>query len=81
MSVQFHRHGGCFTAADAEAGNAALQIALLQCVQKRHHDACARRANGMAERAGAAIDVTFSCGMANSRMAASVTTANASLIS
>src|SRR6185503_14685144 len=48
---------GGFAAADAEAGDAAFQVARFERVQKRDDDARARSADRMAERAGAAMDV------------------------
>src|SRR5271155_3760609 len=45
--------------AEAEGGDAALEIAALQFVEQRDQDAGAGCADGMAERDGAAIDVYF----------------------
>jgi hypothetical protein len=51
------RDGGGFTATDAKGCNAAFEVLRLQRMQQRHDQACAGGANGMTERAGAAIDV------------------------
>src|SRR5882757_9474317 len=49
--------GGCFTAADAECGDAAFQVLRFQRMQQRHDQAGSRRADRVSKRAGAAIDV------------------------
>ena len=51
--------GGGFTAADAQRGDAAFQVARFQRMQQRHDQSRAGGADRMAERAGAAIDVEF----------------------
>ena len=56
--------GRCFTTADAERGNSAAEFALLERSKQRDDDARARRADGMAERASAAVDVDFFVGNA-----------------
>src|ERR1700730_3389975 len=53
------RDGGGFTAADAERGDTALQTMRFEGVQQGHDQARAGRANGMAERTRAAINVEF----------------------
>jgi hypothetical protein len=58
----FHRDRGRFAAADAERGDAAFQIMRFERVQQRDDQAGAGGADGMAERAGAAIDVEFLAG-------------------
>src|SRR5665213_784378 len=52
-----HRDRRSFAAADAECGDAAFQVMRLQRMQQRDDQAGACCADGMAERAGAAIDV------------------------
>ena len=52
-----HGDGGGFAAADAEGGDAASQILRFERMQQRDDQAGAGGADGMAERAGAAIDV------------------------
>src|SRR5258706_15876986 len=54
--------GGGFTAANAERGDAALEIVGFHGVQQCHDQPRAGGADGMAERAGAAIDVEFFSG-------------------
>src|SRR5690606_7311581 len=56
------RHGGAFAAADAEGGDAALGVAGLECVEEGDEDAGAAGANGVAEGAGAAVDVELVVG-------------------
>src|ERR1700730_11648559 len=51
--------GGGFAAADAERGDAALQVLCLQRMQQRYDQAGAGGADRMAERAGAPVDVGF----------------------
>src|SRR6185437_5570577 len=46
-----------FTATDAERGDAAFEVLCLQRMQQRHDQAGTGGADGMAERAGAAVDV------------------------
>src|SRR5258708_3506363 len=53
----FYRDGGSLAAADAERRDATLQVMRFERMQQRHDQACSRRADGMSERAGAAIDV------------------------
>src|SRR5437879_5988301 len=50
-------HGDAHAAADAERGQALLRAALLHLVEQGHQHARTRRADRMAERDGAAIDV------------------------
>ena len=51
------RDRGSLTAADAERGDAAFQVVRLQRMQQRHDKPCAGGADGVAERAGAAVDI------------------------
>src|SRR5260370_4338928 len=51
--------GYSVAAAEAERGDAALQITALQFIQKSYQDACAVRSNGMAVGVCAAVDVDF----------------------
>src|SRR5215212_6758085 len=53
----FHGDSSGFTTADAQRGDAALQILRFKRMQQRHDQACAGGADGMAERTGAAIDI------------------------
>ena len=54
---------GCgFATADAKRGDAAAEIALLERREQRDEDARAGCADGMAERAGATVDVDFVVG-------------------
>src|ERR1039458_9718002 len=56
---------GCgFSAADAERGDAAAEVAFGEGRKQRDEDARAGCANGMAERAGAAVDVDLLVGKA-----------------
>src|SRR5258705_11045595 len=59
MHDALDRDGGGFTATDAERGDTALQTMRFEGVQQGHDQARAGRANGMAERTGAAINVEF----------------------
>src|ERR1700719_4263572 len=59
MHDALDRDRGGFAAADTERGDAALQIVGLQRMQQGHDQPRAGGADGMAERAGAAIDVEF----------------------
>src|SRR5471030_829518 len=54
---EFDCHGGGFAAADAQAGDAALAASFAQGADQRHQDARAGSADGMAQGAGAAVDV------------------------
>src|SRR5215471_9898794 len=54
-----NRDRGGFAAADAERGHAALEVLRLQRVQQRHDQPRAGGADGVAKRAGAAVDVQF----------------------
>src|SRR5580692_5767124 len=56
-SSSFYAHCDAHAAADAQRGEALLYIALLHLVQQRHQHAGARRADRMAERDRAAVDV------------------------
>src|ERR1700730_11367100 len=62
MHDTLDRDRGGFTAADAEWGDAALEVLRLERVQKRDDQPCAGGADRMAERAGAAIDVELFSG-------------------
>jgi hypothetical protein len=53
----FDRDRGGFAAADAERGDAALEVLRLERMQQRDNQPSAGGADRMAERAGAAIDV------------------------
>jgi hypothetical protein len=77
----FDCDGGGFAAADAERGDAAAEIALLERREQRDENARAGCADGMAERAGAAVDVDFVVGQAEIAHGGHATTAKASLIS
>src|SRR5262249_33878907 len=55
--VLLQTHRDAHAAADAEGGETLLGLAPAHLEQKRHEHAGARRANGMADRDGAAIDV------------------------
>src|SRR5438034_8662877 len=57
VSDALHRDRGGFAAADAERGDTAFEILRFQRVQQRHDQPRAGGADGMAQRAGAAIDV------------------------
>ena len=59
MNDALDRDGGGFTAADAKRCNTALQALRLEGVRQGHDEARAGSADGVAERAGAAIDVEF----------------------
>ena len=54
--------GGRFAAADAQSGNPAAAAGCPQRAEQRDDDARARRADGMAQSAGAAVDVQFVVG-------------------
>src|ERR1043166_1889943 len=56
------RDGGGFTATNAKSCNAAFEVLGLQRVQQRDDQPRAGGANGMAERAGAAVDVQLLSG-------------------
>src|ERR1017187_5447994 len=56
-SGQFDGDGGSFAAADAQRGDAALQLAALERMHERGDDARARSPDRMTEGAGAAVDV------------------------
>src|SRR3954452_4398902 len=56
-SDQLERQGRALAATDAQRGDAALAATGLQRVDQGDHDACAGSADGMAQRAGAAVDV------------------------
>src|SRR5262245_30705917 len=56
-SVARDAHGDAHAAADAQRRQALLGVALLHLVEQRHENARPRRADRMAERDGAAIDV------------------------
>src|SRR5882724_8224944 len=56
-SHQFDGDRRRFTAADAQAGDAALLAARTQGIQQRSHDARPGRADRMAERTGSAVDI------------------------
>src|SRR3982074_2691651 len=58
------RNRGGFAAADAQARDAALQTVLAQRADQRHQDPGARGADGMTERAGAAVHVDLVVGQA-----------------
>src|SRR5581483_6427519 len=64
MHDALDRNRGSFAAAYAERSNAALQIVGLQRMQQRHDQPRAGRADGMAECAGAAVDVELVSGNA-----------------
>src|SRR5258708_13094127 len=53
----FDRDGGGFAAADAERGDATLQIVRLERAEQRHDQPRAGGADRMTERTGAAVDV------------------------
>src|ERR1700732_2821198 len=57
-----HRDRGRFAAADAQRSDAALQILRFERMQQRDDQARAGGPNGMAERAGAAVDVQLLAG-------------------
>src|SRR6266436_642015 len=57
--VPFDGEGHGVASAEAEGGDAALQVAALQFVEQRDEDARAARADGMAERYRAAIHIHF----------------------
>src|ERR1019366_3773296 len=54
---QFDGDGGSFATADAQRGDAALQLAALERMHERGDDARARSPDRMTEGAGAAVDV------------------------
>src|SRR5712692_380234 len=58
-SITLDGEGHGVSAAEAERGDAALQIAALQFVEQCDKDSCAACADRMAESDGAAIDVNF----------------------
>src|SRR5712692_9262844 len=55
--ITCNAHGDAHAAADAQRGQAFLGVALLHLVEQRNEDARAGRADRMAERDGAAVDV------------------------
>src|SRR6266853_6558864 len=57
--VPFDGEGHGVASAEAEGGDAALEVAALQFIEQRDEDARAARADGMAERDGAAVYVHF----------------------
>src|SRR6478672_1866134 len=59
---EFHGNRGCLAAADAEAGHAALATRLLERIDQGDENACAARANRVAERGRAAMDVDLLMG-------------------
>src|SRR5580698_964240 len=62
MHDTLYRNRGGFAAADAQRRDAAFQVLRFQRMQQRHDQARAGGPNGMAERAGAAVDVEFFSG-------------------
>src|SRR5688572_5583856 len=56
-SVHFECDGRGLAAADTQRRHAAAAASCTQCVRQRRNDACAGGADGMPERAGAAIDI------------------------
>src|SRR6266568_5794172 len=59
LLVTFDGEGDGVSAAEAEGGDAALEVAALQLIEQRDEDARAARADGMAERHAAAVHVDF----------------------
>src|SRR5262249_17018987 len=59
LSLTFHAHRDAHATADAERGEALLGITPLHLVQQRHHHAPARRADRMADRDRATVDVAL----------------------
>src|SRR5438094_3717377 len=59
LSEALDGKGYSVAAAEAEGGDAALEVAALQFVEQRDEDARAARADRMAERDGAAIHINF----------------------
>src|SRR6187402_522267 len=57
MRVTLHGDRGGLAAADAECRDAALEVLRFKRMQQRHDQPRAGGADGMAERAGAAVDV------------------------
>src|SRR5713101_1240246 len=55
--IPFNGEGDGVAAAEAQCGDAALQVAALQFIEQRDQDARAAGADGMAERHRAAVDV------------------------
>jgi hypothetical protein len=64
LAESFDCDGGGFPTADAERSDAAAELALLEGREQRDDDARAGCADGMAERAGAAVDVDLVVGQA-----------------
>ena len=64
LAKAFDGDGCCFAATDAERGDAAAEIALREGSEQRDKDARTGCADGMAERAGAAVDINFLVGKA-----------------
>ena len=62
LANAFDCDGCCFAAADAERGDAAAEIALREGRKQRDENARAGCADGMAECAGAAVDVDLLVG-------------------
>src|SRR5690242_19881893 len=57
ISEQLNRHGGCFSAANAQSSDAAFQSMPAQCVQQCYDNARAGGADGVAQRACAAMHI------------------------
>src|SRR5947207_112137 len=55
----FQQNGRALAAADAEGGDAQVDVALVHFHQEREDEACAGGADGMAEGDAAAVDVEF----------------------
>src|SRR5205085_3201732 len=64
VHATFDGDRGGFAAADAERGDAAPEVVGFHGVQERYDQPRAGGADGMAERAGAAVDVEFVAGNA-----------------
>src|SRR6056297_614720 len=65
VSDRLDTDGHCLAAADAQRGDAAPAAAFAERVQQRDEDARARGADGMAQGAGAAVDVDLLVGDAH----------------
>src|SRR5258706_13185714 len=57
LSDDFDRHGGGFTAPDAQGRYAPLEPPATKCAQQRADDACAAGSDGVTERTRAAVHV------------------------
>ncbi len=79
--TQFHRHRRGLAAADAQAATPRLPPAGLQRAEQGRQDPRAGRADRVAERAGAAVDVYLARSIPRSRSAIIATTAKASFTS